>query len=123
MFKGLNEITAPVRTCVSMLADIRSYRKYVSGNLEARRLIPGIGILISVVEQVIIGSVDTQKNTRKKTGRKTDRQESNPISLPLDLQVLIGLLLNSEEHAVLTRAHRLFSVERKSLKTLKLLKT
>lgn len=94
MFKGLNEIMAPVRTRVSMLADIRNYRKYVSGNLEVRRLISGIGILIRVVERVIVGSVDTQKNTRKKTGRKTDRQENNPISLPLDLQVLIGLLLN-----------------------------
>lgn len=94
MFKGLNEIMALVRTCVSMLADIRSYRKYVSGNLEVRRLISGIGILIRVVERIIVGSVDTQKNTRKKTGRKTDRQENNPISLPLDLQAPIGLLLN-----------------------------
>lgn len=73
MFKGLNEITAPVRTCVSMLADISSYRKYVSGNFEARRLISGIGILIRVVERVIVGPVDTQKKYKEKD-RKKDRQ-------------------------------------------------
>lgn len=73
MFKGLHEIIAPVRTCVSMLADIRNYRKYVSGNLEVRRLISGIEILIRVMERVIVGSVNTQKNTRK---RQEERQKT-----------------------------------------------
>lgn len=89
MFKGLHKIIAPVRTCVSMLADIRNYRKYVSGNLEVRRLISGIEIPVRVMERVIVGSVNTQK-IQEKDRKKDRRQENNPIHLPLDLQALIG---------------------------------
>lgn len=82
MFKGLNEIMAPVRTCVSMLADIRNYRKYVSGNLEVRKLISGIGILIRVVKRVIVGSVDTQKiQEKRQEERQTDKKITPSVFL------------------------------------------
>lgn len=92
MFKGLNEIMALMRTCVPMLANIRIYKKYFSGNLEVKRPISGIKLLIRIMEGAIEGSSRHTKKDKKRRQeeRQTDRQENSTCNLPLDIQALTG---------------------------------